>query len=543
MVLFWFFMFVDVNGRQTAIIGLMMIREKASSSIHLFAICPYQNKALFLQTNAFYSRRYYIYKGVEKETLKEKTAKGLFWGALNNGTMQLLNIIIGVFLARLLSPSDYGLVGMLAVFTAVAGALQESGFTSALANMEHPTGKDYNAVFWFSTLMSWVSYLVLFFCAPLIAAFFHHEELIGLSRFIFVSLLFSAIGTAPTAYLFKNMMVRETTLLRVSSLVVSGVVGIVLAFRGYAYWSLAWQQVIYITLTSFGRFFLIPWRPSFHIDFTPIRHMFSFSYKILITTVVNTISQNVLTFIFGRLYSAKAVGNFSQAFKWDTMASTFVSGTISQVVQPVLVEVNGDAGRQVNVFRKMLRFTAFLAFPAMFGLAMISHEFILLLISDKWAESVPLLRILCISGAFLPFYTMYQNLIISRGKSVVYMWCTIALIVAQIVFVILCYREGIVFMVSVYTLVTVLWLFVWQYFAGKEIGLRLFDVMKDICPYLFVSAAVMLVTYFSTVFISNLVLLLVARVLLAGILYFAIMKLSGSQMLKECLAYLHRRRA
>ena len=191
----------------------------------------------------------------------------------------------------------------------------------------------------------------------------------------------------------------------------------------------------------------------------------------------------------------------------------------------------------------MLRFTAFLAFPAMFGLAMISHEFILLLISDKWAESVPLLRILCISGAFLPFYTMYQNLIISRGKSVIYMWCTIALIVAQIVFVILCYREGIVFMVSIYTLVTVLWLFVWQYFAGKEIGLRLFDVMKDICPYLFVSATVMLVTYFSTVFISNLVLLLVARVLLAGILYFAIMKLSGSQMLKECLAYLQRRKA
>ena len=155
------------------------------------------------------------------------------------------------------------------------------------------------------------------------------------------------------------------------------------------------------------------------------------------------------------------------------------------------------------------------AFPRnVLGLAMISHEFILLLISDKWAESVPLLRILCISGAFLPFYTMYQNLIISRGKSVIYMWCTIALIVAQIVFVILCYREGIVFMVSIYTLVTVLWLFVWQYFAGKEIGLRLFDVMKDICPYLFVSAAVMLVTYFSTVFISNLVLLLVARVLL-----------------------------
>ena len=137
-------------------------------------------------------------------------------------------------------------------------------------------------------------------------------------------------------------MVKETALLRITCLIVSGVVGIILALKGYAYWSLAWQQVLYISLTSLWRFFIIPWRPSFHIDFTPVKKMFSFSYKILVTTIVNTISQNILTFIFGRLYSAKVVGNFSQAFKWDTMASTFVSGTVSQVAQPVLVEVNND---------------------------------------------------------------------------------------------------------------------------------------------------------------------------------------------------------
>jgi len=477
---------------------------------------------------------------MEKETLKEKTAKGLFWGALNNGTMQLLNIVIGIFLARLLTPADYGLVGMLAVFTAIAGALQESGFTAALANMERPTDNDYNSVFWFSAIMGWISYTTLFFSAPLIAAFFHHPELISLSRFVFASLLFSSLGTAPAAYLFKNMMVKETALLRITCLFISGVVGIILALKGYAYWSLAWQQVLYISLTSLWRFFIIPWRPSFHIDFTPVKKMFSFSYKILVTTIVNTISQNILTFIFGRLYSAKVVGNFSQAFKWDTMASTFVSGTVSQVAQPVLVEVNKDPERQVNVFRKMLRFTAFLVFPAMFGLAMISHEFIILLISDKWIESIPLLRILCISGAFLPFYTMYQNLILSRGKSVVYMWCTIALIIAQIVFVIGCYQQGVVFMVSAYTIVTVLWLFVWQFFARRETGLRLFDVLKDISPYLLASAAVMVITYFATSFIHNLLLLLIVRILMAAVLFFFIMKGAGSQILVECINYLHR---
>ena len=369
---------------------------------------------------------------MEKETLKEKTAKGLLWGAFNNGSMQVLNAVIGIFLARLLSPSDYGLVGMLAVFTAIASALQESGFTSALANMEKPSDNDYNSVFWFSTFISCISYTILFFAAPLIANFFHQVELISLSRFLFVSLIFSALGTANTAYLFKNMIVRETTILRILSLIFSGIIGIILAFKGYAYWSLAWQQFLFIAIMSIGRFFITPWHPSLKIDFSPIKRMFSFSYKILLTTIINSLSQNLLTFIFGRFYSAKAVGNFSQAFKWDTMASTFVSGTIAMVAQPILVEVNNDRERQIKIFRKMLRFTAFLAFPAMFGLAMVANEFIVLLISEKWVDSIPLLRILCISGAFVPFYIMYQNLIVSRGKSAIYMWCTVALIIVQL---------------------------------------------------------------------------------------------------------------
>ena len=479
---------------------------------------------------------------MEKETLKEKTAKGLLWGAFNNGSMQVLNAVIGIFLARLLSPSDYGLVGMLAVFTAIASALQESGFTSALANMEKPSDNDYNSVFWFSTFISCISYTILFFAAPLIANFFHQVELISLSRFLFVSLIFSALGTAHTAYLFKNMIVRETTILRILSLIFSGIIGIILAFKGYAYWSLAWQQFLFIAIMSIGRFFITPWHPSLKIDFSPIKRMFSFSYKILLTTIINSLSQNLLTFIFGRFYSAKAVGNFSHAFKWDTMASTFVSGTIAMVAQPILVEVNNDRERQIKIFRKMLRFTAFLAFPAMFGLAMVANEFIVLLISEKWVDSIPLLRILCISGAFVPFYIMYQNLIVSRGKSAIYMWCTVALIIVQLSTVLTCFHYGIVIMVSIYTFVTILWLFVWQYFANKEIGIRLLDVLKDILPYLVITLIVMLITYFATTFIHNKIVLLIVRLIMASFLYFIIMKISGSQILEECIGYFFRKK-
>lgn len=476
------------------------------------------------------------------ETLKEKTAKGLFWGMMNNGTMQLLNIVLGIFLARLLLPTDYGMVGMLAVFTAIASALQESGFTAALANKRAPTDNDYNAVFWFSVLVSLSLYAALFLCAPLIAAYYRQPALTPLARVVFLTLPISALGTAPTAYLFKRMVVKETTLLRVSSLLLSGVVGITLALRGHAYWSLAWQQLTYVTLTSVGRFFLISWRPSLRIDFKPVREMFAFSYKILITTIVNTLSQNVLIFIFGRLFPAKTVGNFSQAFKWDTMASSFVSGTVAQVAQPVLVEVKDDAGRQVHVFRKMLRFTAFLAFPAMFGLAMVAHEFILVTILEKWKDSVPLLRVLCVGGAFLPFYTMYQNLVISRGRSDIYMWCTLSLILSQIVLILLTASQGILVMVAVYTALTVVWLFVWHYFVHRLIGLRLLDVLRDLLPFCLLSAAVMAFTYWVTLPIRPLLLLLLARILLAAVLYLGALKLLHAQILEECLAFVKRKR-
>lgn len=476
------------------------------------------------------------------ETLKEKTAKGLFWGMMNNGTMQLLNIVLGIFLARLLLPTDYGMVGMLAVFTAIASALQESGFTAALANKRAPTDNDYNAVFWFSVLVSLSLYAALFLCAPLIAAYYRQPALTPLARVVFLTLPISALGTAPTAYLFKRMVVKETTLLRVSSLLLSGVVGITLALRGHAYWSLAWQQLTYVTLTSVGRFFLISWRPSVRIDFKPVREMFAFSYKILITTIVNTLSQNVLIFIFGRLFPAKTVGNFSQAFKWDTMASSFVSGTVAQVAQPVLVEVKDDAGRQVHVFRKMLRFTAFLAFPAMFGLAMVAHEFILVTILEKWKDSVPLLRVLCLGGAFLPFYTMYQNLVISRGRSDIYMWCTLSLILSQIVLILLTASQGILVMVAVYTALTVVWLFVWHYFVHRLIGLRLLDVLRDLLPFCLLSAAVMAFTYWVTLPIRPLLLLLLARILLAAVLYLGALKLLHAQILEECLAFVKRKR-
>ena len=473
--------------------------------------------------------------------LKEKTAKGLLWGALNSGSTQLLNLIFGIFLGRLITPAEYGIVGVLSIFTLIAGNLQSSGFTQALVNLKAPRNEDYTAVFWFNTLTSFVLYALLFLSAPLIARFFHQPCLVEVSRFVFLSFVISSFGIAHNAYMTKKMMNRELAIIGAIALLCSGGVATFLAFYGFSYWSLAWQQIIYITVLNIGRYYYTPWRPSWHFTFEPVRKMFGFSVKILITNIINTLSNNILTLLFGRLYPIKAVGDYSQAYKWNTMASAFVANAVGQVAQPVLASVKEEQGRSVRVFRKMLRFTAFLSFPAMFGLAIISNEFILLTIGKRWIDAVPLLQMLCIGGAFVPFYTLYQNVAISNGRSDIYMFCNIAQIVLQLVIIGFFYHLGINTMVMVYTLFTIAWLFVWQWTARRIIGLRFREVIKDVMPTLCIALFVMATTYFVTLSLHHLLLLLICRILIATLLYAAIMKLLHVEMMDELLLFVKKR--
>ena len=485
------------------------------------------------------------------DNLKEKTAKGLLWGALNSSTMQVLNLVFGIFLARMLSPHDYGIVGVLAIFSLIAGNLQSSGFTQGLTNIKQPTANDYNSVFWFNVSVSIVCYVILFFCAPLIAWFFHSDELVPLSRFVFLGFLISSFGITRNAIMFKKIMARERAMTGFISLLISGACGIVLAYNGMAYWSLAWQSVLFVLIQNICRYYYTRkmWKPSLRVDFTPIKKMFPFSVKILITTIINTINNNVLTFIFGNLFPMKTVGNFSQAMKWDTMAYTTISGTIEQVAQPILVEIADDKDRELRVFRKMMRFTAFLVFPCLFGLSLVAEEFILVTISAKWIDSVPLLQILCIGGAFMPFYTMYQHLVISAGRSDIYMWCNIGQIILQIAIIIAFHSFGIVTMVIVYTTFTIAWLGVWHIFAKRLIGIRYRDLFKDIAPFMLASAGVMVVTHYLTTLLSNNIapyiatpyILLPLRIVIAAALYFCVMKVAKAKIMDECISYVKRK--
>ncbi len=472
------------------------------------------------------------------DNLKEKTAQGLLWGGISNGIQQLLSLLFGIFLARLLTQADYGLVGVLTVFSATASALQEGGFISALNKKKEVTHRDYNAVFWCSTLISLCLYALLWLVAPLIANFYEEPILTPLSRYLFIGFVISSLNIAPRAYLFRNLKVKETSIITICSIIISGIIGVTMAANGYAFWGIATQTIAYVGSMTVLCYAFTHWHPTLPVDFTPIREMIGFSSKLIITNIFNIINNNLFSNILGKFYSMSVVGNFSQANKWNQMGHNLITNMLYGVAQPVFTKVEDDKERQLRVLRKMLRFTAFISFPAMFGLSIISKEVIVITITERWTESADILSLLCIWGAFVPLSSLFSNLIISRGHSSIYMWCTISLCLTLLVAVIAVSPLGFQWMLRFFIGINILWLFVWFWFVRREIGLRLRDMLLDISPYILLATILTFSAAYLFGGISNLYLSLLVKVVFVATLYPLILWLAGSHILKESLRYI-----
>jgi len=473
-----------------------------------------------------------------EQSLKDKTAKGLLWGGLSNGVQQLLNLFFGIFLARLLTPADYGMVGMLSIFSLIAGSIQESGFTAALINKKDIKHEDYNAVFWFSTLASLCIYTLLFFCAPLIAKFFHQPELTALARYSFISFVIASTGIVHNAYMYKHLMVKQRAIATITALIISGIIGVTLAYNNFSYWGIATQNITYLFIITICSWYFSPWRPTFNLNLTPLKGMISFSSKMLATNIFNHLNNNIFSIILGKFYSEKEVGFYNQASKWNFMGYSFISGMTSNVAQPIFAKVADEKERQLRVFRKMMRFTAFISFPTMFGLSFVAPELITIAITDKWAASANILQLLCISGAFTPIIGLCSYLIISKGRSNIYMWNTLILGLLQLVVMYLIHPYGIHSMIITYISINISWLLIWHHFVKKEIPYNLFYLIVDILPFLFISTGVMVATHFLTSFITNIYILFIAKILTAVALYTLFMWLSGSKTFKESIQYI-----
>ena len=534
-------------------------------------------------------------EGAGEGSLKQRTAQGLIWGGFSNGVVQLLGALFGLWLINILDPEDYGKMAALVIFSNIASVLQESGFTAALANKREPTHEEYNAVFWFNVIVGLVLYVLLFFAAPLIADFYNEPVLCPLGRFAFLGFVFSCFGTAQRAYLFGHLMVKQTSIMQMASITISGIVGVCLAYAGFAYWGLAAQSLVYVASVTTFAWAFSPWRPSLPKDpppalpvregavtfannkecnsehsapsltgragggsaliatLRPAWQMFGFSSKLLVNSLAFQLNNNAFGVLLNRFYPGGHIaGIYSNARKWDDMAIATIGGMVQGVAQPVLRESSRPApdpshvggGGSAAVFRKLLRFTCFVSFPCLLGLALIAEDFIVLLAGEKWHDSALLLSMLCVYGAFSPVVTLYSNLVISRGRSTItmvigllngaFVWSGIIALHAL--------GYGLHEMVIFYVALNIAWLFVWQACARRLIGLRWWHALKDIAPFFVFALAVMAVAYFATQSLPISWLRMCLRIVIAVVLYVGSLWIARAQILRESIAYIFKKK-
>lgn len=348
--------------------------------------------------------------------LKSRTASTLKWNSIDRIATQVLYGVSGIFLANLLSKEDFGLVGVLAVFQAFAILFVDSGFGSALLQKKQPDEDDYSTVFWFNLAVSIAVYAVLFFCAPAIARFFGNEQLVAMSRVMFLTFVLTGLGIVQTNRMMKRMDVKQIAIADLIALSLSAAVGIWLALAGFGAWAIVWQSVALAAIKSAWLWLTGRWCPRFVFSRRSIRDIRHIGLSVFISQFFNTLFLNIYQFVIGKWYSLAQLGVYSQADKWSKMGSASLSQILTSSFVPLLAGVQDDRATFHRYMQRIDRFAALLAIPALTVLAACGGAVFHSLFGTKWDVAVPLFQLLCLRGIGVVFISLYSNFMMSLGK-------------------------------------------------------------------------------------------------------------------------------
>lgn len=348
--------------------------------------------------------------------LKKQTTISLLWNGIDKVGYQVIALCVGIITARLLSPTDFGYIAALALFTTMSNILVESGCTSALVRREKNTDEEYSAVFVFNVLLSVAFYVALFFSAPLIAEYFKMPPLCSLARVIFVAIICNAFCIIPNIILSRALKFKEIAVADLVAMLVSSVITVAMALMGYGYWAIAAQQVSIVVVKAILLCAMCRWVPRFRMDFRVIRDIFSFSTVLILASIISSGVKYIYNFYIGPRYSSDELGYYGQAYKFHQIPSTVIASTLTGVAYPVFSQLNDQRERQMMYMQKMMKITAFVTFPVMLGLYAIAPNFISVVITDKWMPMLPYFKTLLLAGITIPFYNLMQNMLNTIGK-------------------------------------------------------------------------------------------------------------------------------
>lgn len=470
--------------------------------------------------------------------LKLKTARTLKWNTIDKFSSQVLYAVTGIVLANVVSKEEFGIVGAILVFQAFASLLIDSGFSTALIQRKNPSNTDYSTVFWFNMGVSVALYAVLWFCAPWIDALFHAGGLlVPLSRVMFLTFILNAAAIVQTNRLMKQMTVKMVAVSNVIGLTVSGIVGVWLALSGYGAWAIVWQSIVLAAVKSGILWFSSSWKPGAEFSMSSLRSIFSVGAGVMASSFLNTIFQNIYSFIIGAHYNLVQLGNYSQADKWSKMGVMSLSQVFTASFLPLLSAKQDDRREYERMMSKTNRFTSYITFFAMGLLLVCSTQIFHIFFGTKWDSAILMFQLLVVRGIFTVITTLYNNYIISCGASRKYVYSEIVKDVSTVIAIAVTIPFGITWLVAGQVFAGAVYYCYALYLVGKVTGCSRVALVKDALPYLALTVVSLAPAVVLAHFIANAWLLFVLQVIVAAGAYLLMNKLLRSKIQDDVLEY------
>lgn len=457
---------------------------------------------------------------MSEPSLKSQTKKGLVWSMIERFATQGVQFLFGIVLARLLSPSDYGTIAMPLVFLAIAQCFIDSGFSSALVRKQDLKEEDLSTAFYFNIMVGVVCYGILFFTSPLIADFYNTPILSDLLKVTALATLFNPLCAVQQAILTRKIDFRTQAIVSLSGAIISGIIGLTMAFNGYGVWSLVFQQVGGYAMRTSLLWILSSWRPKLLWSWESFNYLWGYGSKMLASGLLDTIYTNIYPIVIGKFFSAKDLGNYTRAQQFATLPSSNMTGVLQRVTFPVLSRLQDNDDRLAVNYRKILRLSAMLIFPMMMMLSAVADPFVRVLLTDKWEGCIILLQIICFNLMWYPIHAINLNLLQVKGRSDLFF--RLEIIKKIIVTVVMCIAipNGILWMVSGGIVTSIICLVVNTYYTGKLINVGYLTQMKDLLPIFALSFAMWCLIHSVNFLTDNLYLQIMLGVILGGLFFF-----------------------
>ena len=426
---------------------------------------------------------------MSQESLKNKTVKGVGWSAIDNVSGYAVTFVVGIILARLLSPEDYGLLGLIAIFTAICGCFISAGFGSALIRKKDATEDDYNTVFIFNLVMSILLYWAMFFCAPFIADFFGRQELIDLTRVSSLGMIIGSLAMVQRIRLTKRIDFKTQAKITVSSAVIRGVVGITTAFIGWGVWALVAQELASGITSTILLWFFNRWIPSLRFSKRSFNELFGYGSKMLISGLINTVWKEIYQVVIGKFYAPATLGQYTRAILFSRLLSSNLTSVVQRVSFPVLSQIQDDRTRLKDGYQRIIRSTMLITFAGMLMLAAIAKPMILVLIGEKWLQAATFLQIVCFDGMLFPLHAINLNMLQVLGRSDLFLKLEIIKKVIMIGPLLLGIFISIYWMLIGSVFVGFIGYYLNAYYSGPFLNYSIREQIKDILPSFYIAGA------------------------------------------------------